>query len=44
MPDELEDVIVRTIEDIPRVTLLDAFASWLRRLDTSIEGDGGSFE
>jgi hypothetical protein len=43
-PDELEDVIVRRIEDVPREALLDVFASWGRRLETYMERDVDYFE
>jgi hypothetical protein len=40
-PEELEEAIVRTMEDIPRQTVLDVFASWRRRLKRCIKCDGG---
>jgi hypothetical protein len=43
-PEELEEAIVRTIEDIPRQTLHDVFPSWQRRLERCIECDGEYFE
>jgi hypothetical protein len=43
-PEEPEEAIVRTIEDIPRTVLVDAFESWRRRRETCIERNGDYFE
>jgi hypothetical protein len=39
MPEELEEAIVRAIEDIPRAVLADAFEGWQKGLETRIESD-----
>jgi hypothetical protein len=43
-PKELEEAIVRTIEDIPMQSLLDVFVSWWKRVKKCIECDGRYFE
>jgi hypothetical protein len=43
-PEQLEEALARTMEDIPRVVLVDVVESWRRRLERCIERNGNHFE